>query len=92
MQHWPRYCGWCEAPRGVDFTHYKPSTLARRVKRRMTLRGFANLEDYSRHLEQNREEANALCEDCLITVTAFFREPAVFEELKTKGVPRSGRE
>ncbi len=71
----------------VDFTHYKPSTLARRVRRRMTLRGFANLEDYSRHLEQNHEEANALCEDCLITVTAFFREPAVFEELKTKVLP-----
>jgi len=72
---------------GVDFTHYKPSTLTRRIKRRMTLRGFENLEDYSRHLEQNREEANALCEDCLITVTAFFREPAVFEELKTNVFP-----
>ncbi len=71
----------------VDFTHYKPSTLTRRIKRRMTLRGFENLEAYSRHLEQNREEANALCEDCLITVTAFFREPAVFEELKRRVFP-----
>ncbi len=72
---------------GVDFTHYKPSTLARRIKRRMTLRGFENLEDYSRHLEQNREEATALCEDCLITVTAFFREPTLFEDLKTSVFP-----
>jgi two-component system CheB/CheR fusion protein len=71
----------------VDFTHYKLSTLTRRVRRRMILRGFANLEDYSRHLEQNREEANALCEDCLITVTAFFRETTVFEELKTNVFP-----
>ncbi len=68
---------------GVDFTHYKHGTLVRRIKRRMTLRGFESLEDYSRDLEQNREEADALCENCLITVTAFFREPAVFEELKT---------
>ena len=75
---------------GVDFTHYKHSTLARRIKRRMALRGFETLEDYSRDLEQNREEANALCENCFITVTAFFREPAVFEELKKQGVPRSG--
>jgi len=67
---------------GVDFTHYKHGTLARRIKRRMSLRGFATLEDYSRDLEQNRAEANALCENCFITVTAFFREPAVFEELK----------
>ena len=72
---------------GVDFTHYKHSTLARRIKRRMALRGFETLEDYSRDLEQNREEANALCENCLITVTAFFREPAVFEELKKKVFP-----
>jgi two-component system CheB/CheR fusion protein len=72
---------------GVDFTHYKHSTLARRIKRRMTLRGFENLEDYSRDLEQNREEATALCENCLITVTGFFREPAVFEELKEKVFP-----
>jgi two-component system CheB/CheR fusion protein len=67
---------------GVDFTHYKHGTLARRIKRRMALRGFETLEDYSRDLEQNRDEANALCENCFITVTAFFREPAVFEELK----------
>ena len=72
---------------GVDFTHYKHSTLARRIKRRMTLRGFENLEDYRRHLEQNREEANALYESCLITVTAFFREPGVFEELKKQVFP-----
>jgi two-component system CheB/CheR fusion protein len=72
---------------GVDFTHYKHSTLQRRIKRRMGLRGFAALEDYSRHLEQNREEASALCEDCLITVTTFFREPAVFEELRKRVLP-----
>ena len=71
----------------MDFTHYKHSTLARRIKRRMALRGFERLEDYSRDLEQNREEADALCEGCLITVTAFFREPAVFEELKTRVFP-----
>jgi two-component system CheB/CheR fusion protein len=72
---------------GVDFTHYKHSTLERRIKRRMTLRGFENLEDYSREIERNREETNALCENCFITVTTFFREPAVFEELKKKVFP-----
>ncbi|MBZ5727396.1 MAG: PAS domain-containing protein [Acidobacteriia bacterium] len=72
---------------GVDFTHYKHSTLARRIKRRMAVRGFENLDDYGRELEHNREEANALCETCFITVTAFFREPAVFEELKKRVFP-----
>ena len=72
---------------GVDFTHYKQSTIQRRINRRMGLRGFRTLADYRRHLEQNGEEAHALCEDCLITVTAFFREAAVFEELKKTVFP-----
>ncbi len=72
---------------GVDFAHYKHGTLARRINRRMALRGFETLEDYSRDLEHNRDEANALCENCFITVTAFFREPAVFEELKRMVFP-----
>jgi two-component system CheB/CheR fusion protein len=72
---------------GVDFTHYKHGTLMRRIKRRMTLRGFATLEDYSRDLARNIQEANTLCETCLITVTAFFREPTVFAELKKRVFP-----
>ena len=72
---------------GVDFTYYKHSTLARRIKRRMHLRGFENLKEYGREIERNREEAAALCESCLITVTAFFREPEVFAELKEKVLP-----
>ncbi len=72
---------------GVDFTHYKHSTLVRRTKRRMTLRGFDRLEDYTRDLEQNREEASALCESWFITVTQFFREPEVLEELKKMVFP-----
>ncbi len=72
---------------GVDFTHYKFNTLLRRIRRRMALRGFEKLADYSRVVEQSREEASALCETCFITVTAFFREPEVFEALKKKVFP-----
>ena len=72
---------------GVDFTYYKHSTLQRRIKRRMAIRGIEALEDYSRDLERNRDEATALCESFFITVTAFFREPAVFEELKKRVFP-----
>ena len=75
------------AATGVDFTYYKHSTLQRRVNRRMALRGFETLDDYTRDLERNRAEADALCESFFITVTQFFREPAVFEELKNKVFP-----
>ncbi len=72
---------------GVDFTHYKPSTINRRIRRRMALRGFESLKDYIKDLKQDRGEAKALCEDFFITVTAFFREPAVFRELRKKVFP-----
>lgn len=72
---------------GVDFTYYKHSTLQRRIKRRMAVRGVEKLEDYSRDLERNRDEATALCESFFITVTSLFREPAVFEELKERVFP-----
>jgi len=72
---------------GVDFTFYKHSTLHRRIRRRMVLRGFATLEEYIQELDRNHDEATGLCEDCFITVTAFFREPAVLEELKRSVFP-----
>ncbi len=72
---------------GVDFTHYKHGTLARRIKRRVALRGFKNLQDYGQELEKNRAEAKALCESCFITVTGFFREASVFDELKMRVFP-----
>ncbi|MDR3719321.1 MAG: chemotaxis protein CheB, partial [Bryobacteraceae bacterium] len=72
---------------GVDFTFYKHSTLHRRIRRRMVLRGFARLEEYIQELDRNHDEATGLCEDCFITVTAFFREPAVLDELKRSVFP-----
>jgi len=72
---------------GVDFTHYKHSTLSRRIKRRMALRGFEKLDDYRLHLEHNREEASVLCESFFVTVTEFFREQVVFEDLKKRVFP-----
>ncbi|MGA2736508.1 MAG: chemotaxis protein CheB [Bryobacteraceae bacterium] len=72
---------------GMDFTHYKQSTLQRRIKRRMALRGVATPENYLQYLEQNPEEIQALCESCFITVTSFFREPGVFEALQKTVFP-----
>ena len=60
---------------GVDFTHYKHGTLGRRIKRRMALRGFEDLEAYNREIEQNREEASALCENMSSRSPRFFVNP-----------------
>lgn len=67
---------------GVDFSHYKPTTIARRMQRRMVLYKLESLEDYAEHLRQNSAEVTALYEEILIHVTCFFRDPEVFDKLK----------
>jgi two-component system CheB/CheR fusion protein len=66
---------------GVDFTHYKPPTIKRRLHRRMVLLKISDLEDYLRHLKAHPEEATRLAEDILIHVTRFFRDPESYEAL-----------
>lgn len=67
---------------GVDFSHYKPGTVRRRILRRMALHGVKKLEDYAVFLADSPQECEALKEDLLIKVTSFFRDPEVFDALK----------
>ncbi|WP_170937355.1 MULTISPECIES: CheR family methyltransferase [Rhodomicrobium] len=66
---------------GHDFRHYKTSTLARRVLRRINVLHLPSADDYLVHLKDNPDEARALIRDLLIGVTAFFRDPSAFEAL-----------
>ncbi|MEH2393951.1 MAG: chemotaxis protein CheB [Nostoc sp.] len=72
---------------GVDFSHYKPNTLDRRIQRRMLLYKLERLEDYAEYLQQNPPEVKALYEEILIHVTYFFRDTEVFELLKERVFP-----
>jgi len=72
---------------GVDFNHYKQTTLRRRIMRRMMLYKLDKLEDYVRYLQDHPIEVTALYQDVLITVTSFFRDPEAFEALKTQVFP-----
>jgi two-component system CheB/CheR fusion protein len=45
------------------------------------------LAEYARRLEGDAGEAEALYQDCLISVTSFFREPAVFQVLSDNVLP-----
>jgi two-component system, chemotaxis family, CheB/CheR fusion protein len=75
------------AATGVDFNHYKQTTLRRRILRRMMLYKLEKLEDYVRYLQDHPAEVTALYQDVLITVTSFFRDPEAFEALKTQVFP-----
>jgi two-component system CheB/CheR fusion protein len=72
---------------GVDFSEYKATTLERRIARRMAVRKAETLHDYAVLIRQNGGEAKALFDDLLIHVTSFFRDPEVFEALKTHVFP-----
>ena len=72
---------------GVDFSHYKPNTLDRRIQRRMLLYKLEQLADYAQYLQENPAEVKALYEEILIHVTYFFRDPEVFELLKEQVFP-----
>jgi two-component system CheB/CheR fusion protein len=72
---------------GTDFSAYKKATLRRRIARRMAVRRIETLHDYARQLEVDEAEAEALYEDCLISVTSFFRDPAVFQAISERVLP-----
>ena len=54
---------------GVDFSFYKPSTILRRIERRMGIAQSIAVEEYVRHLNQSPQEVKALYKDLLISVT-----------------------
>jgi two-component system CheB/CheR fusion protein len=73
---------------GHDFTHYRRSTILRRIRRRMLLHRAEHLDGYLQLLRNQAEEVGLLFEDLLITVTEFFRDPQVFAHLKTQVIPQ----
>jgi two-component system, chemotaxis family, CheB/CheR fusion protein len=72
---------------GHDFSQYKRNSIVRRVGRRMQVSKTANLQDYLDYLVQHPNEVQALFDDLLISVTAFFRDRPTFEQLQKKVVP-----
>ncbi len=72
---------------GVDFTHYKLTTLHRRILRRMALHHLNQLSDYVRYLQETPTEVEALYQEILIHVTSFFRDAGAFETLRREVFP-----
>jgi two-component system, chemotaxis family, CheB/CheR fusion protein len=79
-----RILGLLRACVGVDFSCYKPTTLRRRINRRMVLKRIESLGDYLKFLQKNRAEIELLFQDILINVTGFFRDREAFVALKKK--------
>jgi two-component system, chemotaxis family, CheB/CheR fusion protein len=73
---------------GSDFSAYKPPTIKRRIARRMALAKVETLAEYAAFLEGHADEVHALHQECLVTVTSFFRDPGTYEVLSREVLPR----
>jgi len=76
------------AQTGHDFSQYKPSTIDRRIARRMAVHQIATKAAYVRFLQQTTAEVEALFRDLLIGVTNFFRDPETYAALAEQIVPK----
>lgn len=73
---------------GIDFSHYKPSTVTRRVERRLLLNNSMSVKQYVELLSDHGAELNQLYKDLLIGVTQFFRDREAFHLLASEELPR----
>ncbi|ACL06772.1 MCP methyltransferase/methylesterase CheR/CheB with PAS/PAC sensor [Desulfatibacillum aliphaticivorans] len=71
----------------VDFTYYKPSTITRRLERRMTVNQIDEISDYVRYIQTYPGELMTLYRELLIGVTSFFRDPEAMEFLRSECLP-----
>jgi two-component system CheB/CheR fusion protein len=73
---------------GHDFSHYKESTVIRRMERRMNAAQIEGVGQYVEMLERKPEEVGLLLKDLLIGVTHFFRDPEAFQTLAREVIPK----
>ena len=72
---------------GNDFSLYKSNTLFRRIERRREVHQIAGIDGYVRFLRDNPQELGLLFKELLIGVTSFFRDPAVWRQLRDETFP-----
>lgn len=72
----------------IDFSLYKPTTISRRIERRLALKmGGPDIDTYGVQLASDPAELDKLYKDLLIGVTRFFRDIEAFELLRTEVIP-----
>lgn len=76
-----------KATTAIDFSLYKPTTIARRIEHRMGINNIETLPAYTELLSRKPEEFNLLKSDLLIGVTQFFRDKNAYLELERSVLP-----
>ncbi len=73
---------------GHDFSLYKPSTIHRRIERRMAAHQIDTVAHYVQFMQGTPAEVEELFRDLLIGVTSFFRDPEPFAVLEKIVLPK----
>ncbi|MCX7097640.1 MAG: PAS domain-containing protein [Methylococcales bacterium] len=73
---------------GNDLSAYKPSTIRRRIARRMNIHQIKNPDNYVQFLRENPIELDRLFKELLINVTNFFRDADAFDVLAAVAMPK----
>jgi two-component system CheB/CheR fusion protein len=71
----------------IDFSHYKASTVTRRIERRLALNRSLDIDMYVEQVRSDPRELSSLYEDLLIGVTRFFRDDAAFDVMEHRIIP-----
>lgn len=72
----------------IDFAKYKPSTVARRIERRLTIKQITTLQEYLTLLFKDPYEVQVLSKELLIGVTRFFRDDETYQYLQDNIIPK----
>ncbi|WP_168644637.1 chemotaxis protein CheB [Dolichospermum sp. UHCC 0259] len=72
----------------LDFSHYKPNTLSRRIYRRFSMSEYTHIEEYINYLKTSSAERVLLRDYLMIGVTRFFRDPQAWEYLENAVLPQ----
>ncbi|WP_160064284.1 chemotaxis protein CheB [Psychromonas sp. L1A2] len=70
----------------INFAQYKPSTVSRRIERRLGINQLKTLDAYLRLLNNSPREVSILSKELLINVTRFFRDDEAFDKLTTVAI------
>lgn len=73
--------------RDLDLRGYKPTTLERRIRKRMGQLSLADYDAYLEHIRAHLDETNELLDTILINVTEFFRDPAAWDVIAEDILP-----
>src|SRR5688500_13413334 len=71
----------------IDFSHYKMSTVSRRIERRLALNRSIDIDMYVEQLRSDPRELSSLYEDLLIGDTRFFRDDPARATLEHRIIP-----